>query len=110
MPAAGAPPDQADIAATDREGVFLLPGLPRRPLRINLNKHGFLFQREDLPADRDEVQWTYRLEPDSSVKSEPAPRLDDPIPAGLRERLTFLDLEASAPTRWPTGRAGRGTT
>ena len=50
-----------DSAATDRDGLFVLPELPRRPLQINLNRPRFQIQTEALPADRDEVEWTYRL-------------------------------------------------
>jgi len=49
-----------DTAVTDREGTFILRGLPRRELRLNLNRPNSGFQREALPADRDAVEWTYR--------------------------------------------------
>ena len=86
-------PTRFDIAATDREGVFLLPRMPRRPLEISLNRSGFQYQFEPIPADRDEVEYTFRLVPQAGART-PAPpvAVDEPIPPGLRERLTFVNL------------------
>jgi hypothetical protein len=78
---------------TDREGLFLFPDLPRRPLRISLNRRGYRDQVEDLPADRDEVRWTFELVPDSRDADRPAPVHDEPIPPGLRDHLTFVALD-----------------
>ena len=83
---------QFDIAATDREGMFLLPRLPRRPLQLTLNRGGFQYQVEPLPPDRDQVELTYRLSPEARPRSQPVPLQDEPMPPGLRERLTFVDL------------------
>jgi DNA-directed RNA polymerase specialized sigma24 family protein/protocatechuate 3,4-dioxygenase beta subunit len=93
MPAPGAEFQQFDMAATDREGVFILAGLPRRPLQITLTRASFKYQVEALPPDRDEVEFTYRLEPDPGSRAQPLPAGDEPIPPGLRERLTFVDLD-----------------
>ena len=81
-----------DSAVTDRDGMFVLPELPRRPLQINLNRPRFLIQTEALPADRDAVEWTYRAEPDVPKKRLAATTEDEPVPPGLRQRLTFVDL------------------
>ncbi len=83
---------QFDIAATDREGMFLLPRLPRRPLQLSLNRGGFQYQVEPLPPDRDRVELTYRLSPEARPRSQPVPLQDEPMPPGLRARLTFVDL------------------
>jgi hypothetical protein len=91
-PAPGAQPEPIDIATTDRDGMFILSGLPLRPLQINLNRTGSQFQTELLPADRNAVEWTYRLVPDPRNQDRPAPSKDEPIPPELRQRLTFLDL------------------
>ena len=48
---------------------------------------------KDLPADRDEVQWTFDLVPDPRSRVQPAPPEDEPIPPELRDRLTFVDLD-----------------
>jgi hypothetical protein len=79
--------------ATDRDGLFIFPDLPRRPLRIILGHPGYRNQTEDLPADRDEAQWTFGLIPDSEAKGRPGPPQDEPIPPGHRARLTFIDLD-----------------
>ena len=81
-----------DTAATDREGTFVLAGIPRQALQIIVHRAGYNPQHESLPADRDEVECTYKLEPDASSKHRPATHRNDPIPAGLRERLRFIDL------------------
>jgi hypothetical protein len=81
-----------DLAATDRDGMFVLPGLPHRALRINLNRPNFRPQTEVLPADRDAAEWTYGLELDTHNKRQVAPTKDEPIPPGLHQRLTFVDL------------------
>ena len=69
------------------------PGLPRRPLQINLTRPAFDPRTEDLPADRDQVEWTFCLVPDPRDNDQPAPVTDEPIPPGLRDRLTFVDLD-----------------
>jgi RNA polymerase sigma factor (sigma-70 family) len=86
-------PPEFDLPTTDREGLFLFPDLPRRPLKITLNRPGYRYQSEDLPADRDEVQWTFGLVPDPETRKQPGPPQDDPIPLELRLRLTFVDLD-----------------
>ncbi len=83
-----------DSAVTDRDGLFVLPELPRRPLQINLNRPRFLIQTEALPADRDAVEWTYGAEPEVPNKRLAATTEDEPVPPGLRQRLTFVDLDA----------------
>ncbi len=89
-PGPGAEP--FDTAATDREGSFVLPRLPRRPLVVNLHRSGFQVQVEVLPADRDQVEFTLRLQPDPQTQFEPAPPQDEPISPSVRDRLTFVDL------------------
>jgi RNA polymerase sigma factor (sigma-70 family) len=81
-----------DLAATDRDGMFVLPALPHRVLQINLSRPQFRPQMEALPADRDAVEWTYGLELDAHSKRQIAPTTDEPVPPGLRPRLTFVDL------------------
>ena len=99
--------EQFDMAATDREGLFIVSGLPRRPLTITLTRHGYRYQMEALPADRDDVQWTYTLIPDAPPR--PASRVEDePIPLGLRERLTFVDLERHGNDWLADGPGGTG--
>ncbi|MFI5454739.1 MAG: sigma-70 family RNA polymerase sigma factor [Isosphaerales bacterium] len=95
LPLAGADPVGPDIAITDREGTFVLQGLPRRALQINLNRPNSEFQTEALPADRNEVEWTYRPKSHPQAKRQAPPTEDESIPPGLRQRLTFVDLAHS---------------
>jgi RNA polymerase sigma factor (sigma-70 family) len=104
----GANPQNTDLPTTDREGVFLFPDLPRRPLKITLERPGFQYQQEDLPADRDEVQWIYNLIPDSAATVQPAPVQDEPIPPELRDRLTFVNLDPSGTDYLSDGPDGGG--
>jgi hypothetical protein len=94
--------DVAEVAAapggpyrpmTDRDGLFLFPDVPRRPLRITLSRAGYRYESVDLPADRDEVDWTFGLVRDPKDRGQPAPSRDEPIPPELRGRLTFVDLD-----------------
>jgi RNA polymerase sigma factor (sigma-70 family) len=93
QPQPGAPFERFDTAATDRDGMFVLNGLPRRPVQINLMYGGLRIQTEALPPERDQVEFTYSLGSDPRGRTQPAPARDEPIPAGLRERLTFVDLD-----------------
>jgi RNA polymerase sigma factor (sigma-70 family) len=92
-----------DTAATDRESSFILPRLPRRRLTINLHRPGFTIQVEALPPDRDQVEFTFRLEPDPRERDQPGHATDEPLPSGLRARLTFVDLD-----RWGTDSLAEG--
>ena len=61
--------------------MFVLNGLPRWPLQINLMKYvGLRVQTEALPPDRDRVEFTYSLGPDPRDRTQPAPVRDEPIP------------------------------
>ena len=81
-----------DFAATDRDGMFVLSGLPGHPLQFYLSRPNFKTQMEALPADRDQVEWTYSLELDGRSKRYNAATKDEPVPPDLRPRLTFVDL------------------
>ena len=74
QPQPGEPFERFDSAATDRDGMFVLNGLPRRPLQINLRHGGPRIQTEALPADRDQVEFTYSLGPDPRDRTQPRPR------------------------------------
>jgi hypothetical protein len=93
---------------TDREGLFLFPDLPRRPLKITLNRTGYRYQQEELPADRDEVKWTFGLIPDSKAGNRPVPPRDEPISPELRDRLTFVDLQPQGTDDLTDGPGGNG--
>ena len=94
IPQPNAPPMSIESAVTDRAGRFVLDALPRRPLQIMLTRPGILYQDEALPPDRDQVELTALLKPDPRDDNPPGPRYDEPIPPGLRERLTFVDLDS----------------
>jgi hypothetical protein len=82
-----------EFHVTDREGMFVFPRLPREPLTISLIRRGYRYQDESLPADRDGVEWTFGLIPDSEANDRPGPPQDEPIPPELRDRLIFVDLQ-----------------
>ena len=86
-------PGDFDHTATDLDGVFELPGLPRNPIHILLSRRQGKFQSETLAADRDRVEFTLRPEIVSPPHDQPEPPKDEPIPPGLRDRLTFVDLD-----------------
>ena len=96
QPQPGAPFEQFDSAATDREGMFILNGLPRRPLQINLNHSGSRIQTEALPPERDQVEFTYSLGPDPRDPTQPAHRARRADPAGASRAI---DLRRSGPPR-----------
>jgi RNA polymerase sigma factor (sigma-70 family) len=97
-----------DLAATDRDGLFVLPGLPHRALQINLNRPNFRSQMEALPADRDAVEWTYGLELDPRSKQQVAATSDEPVPPDVRQRLTFVDLTPRGNDPMTDGPGGGG--
>jgi RNA polymerase sigma factor (sigma-70 family) len=90
-----AQPQPPKLVATDREGTFLLKDVRRVPLTLFVNKPGYISEQHSIPADRDEVEITYAMKPDASSRNLPPPRHDEPIPAALRPRLTFLELSES---------------
>ena len=86
--------DPLGSAATDREGKFVLYRLPHNQVPIGLSRPPYQIQPEIVPADRDEVDLTYRFQPDDKVRNEVAQIEDESIPPELRPRLTFVDLTA----------------
>jgi hypothetical protein len=84
--------DQYGSAATDREGTFVLGEFLRRQVPITLSRPRYQVQAEIVPADRDEVELTYRLQPDEKARNQAALIEDESIPPDLRPRLTFVDL------------------
>jgi len=98
----------AGTVTTDREGVYVLVGIPRQALQINLSQAGFISQQESLPDDRDTVEYTYRLEPDATSKHRQVAQRDDPMPAGMRERLLFISLSRHGTDNLADGPGGSG--
>jgi RNA polymerase sigma factor (sigma-70 family) len=107
-PRPGGPFERFDSAATDRDGMFLLNGLPRRPIQINLSYGGLRIHTEDLPTERDQVEFTYPLGPVPRDRTQPALAHDEPIPQGLRERVTFVDLDRRGNDFLADGPGGNG--
>jgi RNA polymerase sigma factor (sigma-70 family) len=87
-------PQRFESATTDREGVFVLRGLPRRDLEISLNRRDCKSATKTLAADRDAVELEYEMLPDPSSTYRRAKAEDEPIPPDLKDRLTFVDLDA----------------
>ena len=65
-------------------------------------------RRRPSPPDRDQVEFTYSLGPDPRDRAQPAPVRDEPIPPGLRERLTFVDLDRRGNDFLAEGPGGNG--
>ena len=84
--------DQYGSAATDREGKFVLGGFLPRRVPITLTRPRYQVQAEIVPADRDDVELTYRSQPDDMAPNQAALIEDESIPPELRPRLTFVDL------------------
>lgn len=91
----GAPPTSAS-AASDREGVFKLPGLPKGELSVILRRPdveppGDMLIKS-LPADRDtlEVEFGPRV---NVVAPLPPKAVNEPLPRHLKDALTFVNLE-----------------
>ncbi len=84
--------DPFGSVATDREGKFVLRGLRRNPVSIVVSRPRYQVQSEVIPADRDEVELTYRLQPDEKARNQAALIEDESIPPEVRPRLTFVDL------------------
>jgi RNA polymerase sigma factor (sigma-70 family) len=97
-----------DSAVTDRDGLFVLAELPRRPLQINLNRPRLKVQTEDLPADHDVVEWVYGSETMAHKTRVAAPQGDEPVPPELRPRLTLVDLTPRANDLLADGPGGEG--
>ncbi len=90
----GRRPQDFDLPATDREGLFIFPDLPRRPLKITLTRRRLPISVGGSPGrSRSRSNGPSASCPTSSAKDQPAPAEDEPIPPGLRDRLTFVDLE-----------------
>jgi hypothetical protein len=79
-------------AVTDREGTFVLEGLRRERNPIVLSRPPYQLQSEIIPADKDELTLTYRLQANEKARRLFAPVEDEPVPQELRGHLTFVDL------------------
>jgi hypothetical protein len=84
-----------DLAVTDRDGRFILDGLPRRQVWLTLGRPFDQVQKESVPADRDEVSVSYRPQREQPGRLRAALVEDEPIPPDLPDRLTFVDLTES---------------
>ncbi len=82
----------AASAVTDRQGTFIIAGLPGRQLWLRMDRPLEQGVKQSVPADRDEVTATYRAQVDDKARLALSPVEDEPIPQELRERLTFVDL------------------
>ncbi len=96
-----------NVVATDRDGVFELTEVPAGVVRIDLQRYGGAFQNETVPAGRDRAE--FKLAPDTYASpDENVPAVDEPIPADLRDRLTFVDLQRDGNDSLADGPAGGG--
>lgn len=84
--------EPSDSAVTDRDGTFVIEGLPARQLWITMDRPLEQAVRQSVPADRNEVTATYRAQVDEKARRALAPVASEPIPPDLRDRLTLVDL------------------
>ncbi len=98
---------QGVTASTDRDGLFIFPGLPREPIEIRMGHASDRNMPVNLPADRESVEWTFTPIPDPS-NSGPPKAVDEPIPPTLRNRLTFVDLDPLGNDFLADGPGGNG--
>jgi hypothetical protein len=90
-------PRPFDSAATDQDGVFILPGLPVCELTIRMYRPGVenppKVLSKTIAADQDTVDFVYEPSPKSPALNQPNPPVDKVLLPGLKERLTFVDLD-----------------
>ncbi len=98
---------QGVTVATDRDGLFIFPGLPRGPIEIRMGRASDRNMPVNLPADRESVEWTFTPIPDPGNIGPPKP-VDEPIPPALRDRLTFVDLDPPGNDYLADGPGGDG--
>jgi hypothetical protein len=94
---AGEPRPMFDSAATDQDGVFILRGLPTGELTILLHRpdveNPSKVLSNTVAADQDSVDLVYEPGPRSPALNQPKPPVEKLLLPGLKERLTFVDLE-----------------
>ena len=88
-------------SATDREGDFILEGLPPGDLRIGVDKQGYRPLYELVKADRGDEAFV--LTPNAAKARKPAP-----APADLPRNLAFIDLQPLGNDRLDQGPGGGG--
>src|SRR5262249_51628509 len=95
-------------AATDRDGVYLLKGLPEGKIQLGVSHADLTPQAEkDIGADQNKVDFVVtRPAPKPLVSKPPVPEVT--IPPDLREKLTFVDLQPLANDRLDDGPGGYG--
>ncbi|MHB1555987.1 MAG: carboxypeptidase regulatory-like domain-containing protein [Isosphaeraceae bacterium] len=84
--------EPSDSAVTDRDGTFVIEGLPARQLWITLDRPLEQAVKQAVAADKNEVTATYRAQVDEKARRALAAVANEPIPPELRGRLTLIDL------------------
>ena len=95
-------------AASDRQGVFIIEGLPKREI-------SFHFSRADDPpatvkvaADQTTVDHVHQARRDAHDAPMRAPQGDEPLPSGLQGRLTFAGVDRRGNEFLADGPGGSG--
>jgi protocatechuate 3,4-dioxygenase beta subunit len=99
-------------ATTDRDGLFILRGLPPGdlPILINVPATEPMSSRvieRTIPADKEAVDFEVHETP-TPPRNWRAPVADEPVPPGLKSRLTFVDLGPKGNEFLPDGPGGVG--
>ncbi len=108
LPSRRNPSGDLGSAATDRDGVFILPGLPPVELLIYFHLAGRQIETKKLAADQMTVDFEYTAKPDAETSHRPKPPEDAPISPALKDRLTFVDLDPRGNEFLADGPGGTG--
>ena len=97
---------------SDRQGIFIVKGLPRGAVTIAPSPPQFARFTSPLaqlvPADRDTVEFKLGHLPDIDLPEQLAPVTDEPVPPSLKDRLTFVNLEPKGNEFLADGPGGGG--
>jgi hypothetical protein len=110
-------PDSTRTLATmvsDREGIFIAKGLPAGEVTMVATRFVGVADRDSLtqvvPGDRDNVDFTFgpAIAAEGGRAGQPAPASDEVIPAALKDRLTFVNLDSKGNDFLADGPGGNG--
>lgn|GEM_PF-4996372 len=93
----GQPDQHSDLAATGREGIFILRGLPKHEVSVVVSRCDIegpgSYREKKVSADQASVEFEFDLILKPRDWDEPKGAVDEPVPAELRDRLTFVNLD-----------------
>ncbi|MHC5540730.1 carboxypeptidase-like regulatory domain-containing protein, partial [Singulisphaera rosea] len=103
---------KVSTVVSDQQGVFVAKDLPREEVQMEAIRSEQWRETQKLteivPVGRTTVDFHFGPAPADPHPSQPAPAVDEPIPAALRDRLSFVDLGPRANEFLADGPGGRG--